>query len=182
MKAHFPFGYAVLVGFISVILGILYWGLAPAEGSGTVEPIDEAVVIEEGGHYAGVDPRFVADDRVLSPDERLIEAAGREIKRPADYEEFVNAMTDHPFVETVYMARYGHRFPYAEGYRNDRGFAAFRRHYRRAVEEAVSPDMLPVFGCALQLDQQHTMEHLLVNDADWRAQVDKDVEAAIKGD
>jgi hypothetical protein len=190
MRTRFPIGYFVLPALVAAVVMLAYAG-ADSFTAGLASPLAFAdgptAAADEGQATPGtspdgrVDPRFLADDATTSPQERL-ERAAREIK-PLDpggaaaYEEYLDAMTAHPFVGEIFLARYARKIP-AAGHKA--GLEEFRRHYRIAVVSTTPRDYLPMTGCALSMSQVAAMESMLINSPESRRRIDRAVEAAAR--
>jgi hypothetical protein len=186
----FPFGYFMLALLLGVISAGGYVAYGQIVGGHLPPTIDEAVVVEPQSLPLPppdlgppVDPRFVPGPTGPSPnnpDWRLDDAAGNAgpDSPPSAYEEFKSAMTEHPYVERVFRARYAQELATSPEYARY-GLVEFRKHYRDVIPQITPTDQLPIYGCLVVKELERVMDGLF-GDPLRKAQVDRDVRAALQ--
>lgn len=170
---NFPVGYFVLPALlVAVFLAARFAGVASAASG----PASAAAATPD----PEVDPMFVSDaPAAIDPQERLVEAAvsDRFLGRSAAlaHEEFLTALSEHPYVEKVYRARYERRVHPEARYRLDDGLGEFRKHYRISAALCYPKEYFPVVGCLLEQCKSGAMKHMLVDNPRLRDEVDNAV-------
>jgi hypothetical protein len=166
--------------FLLLAVGLAALGRHYASGSNAtgVAPVNAS-----GTEKEDVDPRFLLP--ALSPQDRLMQAADRTIATgPAcngAYDEVIDAMTEHPAVERIFVARYQSWLDTAGSDRAIPGLLAFRRYYRFALTQSVARIQFPAWEEGLKKMHNKNLEVLFLDNPDLCRLVDTEVRDAIQG-